>query len=293
MFKKEYAWRGIATIGGLIVIGLTLTIGVFLAYRGSATFFQFHHTLGEFLGSADWNPVDSAAGGGTVGALIFIVGSLVTCGLALLIATPLSLGAAVFMTQISPRIGEKFFRPVVQIFAGIPSVVYGWVGLSVLVPFMRVAFHQQVGQSILVAAIVLAVMIFPTITSMTADALTAVPKTNRDGAYGLGSTRWQTIYRVIIPAAKSGIITAIIMGLARAFGEALAVAMVIGQTTALPTSIFSTSKTITTEVAAQMGNAMEGGELKAALWTLSFLLFLISLFMIWLIHRVNAPKKED
>ncbi|MDD6459348.1 MAG: phosphate ABC transporter permease subunit PstC [Absicoccus porci] len=292
MFAKEYAWRGLATIGGVFVIGLTLVIGAFLAYKGSGTFLIFKHTLSEFIGSTNWGPVDNSSGGGTVGALIFICGSLATCGLALLIATPLSLGSAIFMTEISPKFGEKFFRPVVQIFAGIPSVVYGWVGLTVLVPAIKAIFHVQVGQSILAAGLVLAVMIFPTITSMASDAIAAVPKTNRDGAYGLGSTRWQAIYRVIVPAAKSGIISSIIMGLARAFGEALAVAMVIGQTTAMPHGLLSRSKTITTEIAAQMGNAMEGGELKTALWTLALLLFLISLLFIWIIHRINKEAKD-
>ena len=125
---------------------------------------------------------------------IFIVGSLSTCGLALLIATPFALGSAIFMTEISPKFGEKFYRPVIQIFAGIPSVVYGWVGLTVLVPFIRDMFHRQVGHSILAAGIVLAIMIFPTITSVSADAIRSVPKDYRMGAYGMGSTRWQTIF---------------------------------------------------------------------------------------------------
>lgn len=110
-------------------------------------------------------------------------------------------------------------------------------------------------------------------------------------AYGLGSTRWQAIYRVVIPAAKPGILSGVILGLARAFGEALAVAMVIGQTTALPTSIFSTTKTLTTEIAAQMGNAMEGGETKSALWSMALLLFLISLFFIFLIHHFSKQRE--
>lgn len=293
MFFKEYGWRGLSIFFGLFVIALTIIIGAFLIYKGSDTFLVFGHTLWEFLGSAQWEPVDNAEGGGAVGALIFIAGSLCVCGLALLIATPFALGSAVFMTQISPRIGEKFYRPVVEIFAGIPSVVYGWVGLTVLVPAIRVVFDRQVGHSVLAAGIVLAVMIFPTIASVSADALGAVPATCRDAAYGLGSTRWQAIWRVMVPAAKSGIVTGVVLGLARAFGEALAVAMVIGQTTALPTSIFSTTKTLTTEIAAQMGNAMEGGELKAALWTMAALLFLISLFFIVLIHLVSDRKEKE
>ncbi len=293
MFFKEYGWRGLSVFFGLFVIALTIIIGAFLIYKGSDTFLVFGHTLWEFLGSAEWEPVDNAEGGGAVGALIFIAGSLCVCGLALLIATPFALGSAIFMTQISPRIGEKFYRPVVEIFAGIPSVVYGWVGLTVLVQAIRVVFDRQVGHSVLAAGIVLSVMIFPTIASVSADALGAVPATCRDAAYGLGSTRWQAIWRVMVPAAKSGIVTGVVLGLARAFGEALAVAMVIGQTTALPTSIFSTTKTLTTEIAAQMGNAMEGGELKAALWTMAALLFLISLFFIVLIHLVSDRKEKE
>ncbi len=292
MFGKEYSWRTIATVCGLFVIVLTITIGAFLVYKGSETFLAFGHTIWQFLGSADWAPVDNASGGGTVGALIFIVGSLSVCGLALLISTPFSLGAAIFMTEISPKFGERFYRPVVQIFSGIPSVIYGWVGLTVLVPWIRTIFNVQVGHSILAAGIVLAIMIFPTITSVSADAILAVPKQCRDAAYGLGSTRWQTIYRVVCPAASSGIISGVILGLARAFGEALAVAMVIGQTTALPTGILSTTKTLTTEIAAQMGNAMEGGELKAALWSMALLLFLISLLFITLIHYFSNKKEK-
>ena len=256
MFVREYLWRDLMTVCGLFVILLTIVIGAFLVYKGSSTFLVYRHSFLEFLGSADWAPEDNMAGGGSIGALIFIAGSLCTCGLALLIATPFSLGSAIFITEISPKFGEKFYRPVVEIFAGIPSVVYGWVGLTVLVPAIKTVFDRQVGHSILAAGLVLAVMIFPTITSVASDALHSVPKECRMAAYGLGSTRWQTIYRIVVPAAAPGIISGVILGLARAFGEALAVAMVIGQTTALPTSIFSTTKTLTTEIAAQMWHGM-------------------------------------
>lgn len=292
MFAKEYLWQTIVTLCGLFVIVLTLVIGGFLVYKGSKTFTDFNHTIGEFLGSAKWLPADNADGGGSVGALIFIVGSISTCGLALLIATPFALGSAIFMSEISPKFGERFFRPVIQIFAGIPSVVYGWVGLTVLVPAIRTLFHRQVGHSVLAAGIVLALMIFPTITSVSADAIRSIPTSYRMAAYGLGSTRWQTIYKVVLPAARANVLSAIILGLARAFGEALAVAMVIGQTTALPTNLFSTTKSLTTEITAQMGNAMEGGEMKTALWTLALLLFMISLICILFIHFLSRKKKE-
>ena len=292
MFTKEYAWRGLMTAGGLLVIAITICIGAFLIYKGSGTFTIFGHSIFEFLGSTDWNPEDNAQGGGTVGALIFIVGSLCTCGLALLIATPFAVGSAIFMIEIAPKFGEKFYRPIVEIFAGIPSVVYGWVGLTVLIPAIKKVFHLQVGHSVLAAGIVLALMIFPTISNVAADSIHSVPKDYRMAAYGLGSTRWQSIYKVVIPAAGSGILSGIILGLARAFGEALAVAMVIGQTTALPKGLFSTTKSLTTEIAAQMGNATEGGEMKTALWTMALLLFLLSLLFILLIHYFSRPKSK-
>lgn len=292
MFRKEYLWRSLMTICGGFVIVLTLSIGIFLVLKGAGTFTVYHHTLTEFLGSGSWAPSDSMEGGGTVGVLIFLAGSLVTCVLALAIAAPFALGSAIFMTEISPKFGEKFYRPVVQIFAGIPSVVYGWVGLTVLIPAIKKVFDRQVGHSVLAAGIVLALMIFPTIASVSADAIRSVPADCRMAAYGLGSTRWQTIYRIVIPAAYPGILSGVILGLARAFGEALAVAMVIGQTTAFPTGIFSSTKTLTTEIASQMGNAMEGGEMKTALWTMALLLFLISLLFIFLIHFIAGKTPE-
>ena len=174
------------TAGGLLVIVITICIGAFLVYKGSGTFTIFHHSLSDFLFSADWEPADNAEGGGTVGALIFIVGSLCTCGLALLIATPFALGSAIFMIEIAPKFGEKFYRPIVEIFAGIPSVVYGWVGLTVLIPAIKKIFGLQVGHSILAAGIVLALMIFPTISNVAADSISSVPKDYRMAAYGLG-----------------------------------------------------------------------------------------------------------
>ncbi|WOC33263.1 MULTISPECIES: phosphate ABC transporter permease subunit PstC [Caproicibacterium] len=292
MFKKEYLGRTVVTIFGMLMIAVTFIIGVFLAYRGLGTFFQYHHTLGEFLFSADWNPADDFTGGGTVGAAVFIVGSLTTCLLALAIAVPFSLASAIFITEISPKFGTLFFQPAIEIFVGIPSVVYGWVGLSVLVPAIRKAFHQPMGYGVLAAGIVLAVMIFPSITTVAADAIRSVPQSYREAAYGMGSTRWQVVRRIVVPNAMPGILTGVILGLARAFGEALAVAMVIGQMKAFPTSIFSPTANLTATIAADMGGAAEGGEYNTALWTMALLLFAISLFFIFLVHVVSSRKEK-
>ena len=293
-FRKEYLGRGIVTASGFFIIALTLAIGVFLIVQGTGTFTKYHHSILEFLFCSEWAPVDSVAGGtGKVGCAIYIAGSLMTCGLALLMVTPFAVGAAVFMTEIAPKAGTKIFQPAIEMFVGIPSVVYGWIGLTVLVPFIRDTFHARMGgYSVLAASIVLAIMIFPTITTVAADAIRSIPQYYRKAAYGLGSTRWQVIYQIVLPAAKSGILTGIILGLARAFGEALAVAMVIGKTRAFPKNILSPTNNLTAAIAADMGNSASGGEQNMALWTMALLLFLISLLFIFIIHRIDAAGKK-
>lgn len=293
LFYREYMGRSIVTVCGLFMIALTISIGAFLIYKGTGTFTQYGHSVFEFLFSAEWSPMDSGTqSGGGVGAAIYIWGSLLTCGIALAIAAPFSLAAAIFITEISPKLGTRLIQPAVEIFVGIPSVVYGWVGLTVLVPFIRDVFHAPMGgYSVLAASIVLAVMIFPTITTVAADSIRCVPVMYREAAYGLGSTRWQTIYKVTIPAAAPGIITGVVLGLSRAFGEALAVAMVIGKTRAFPAGLLYPTNNLTAAIAADMGNSADGGEHNLALWSMALLLFLISMLFIMVIHMVS--KKQE
>lgn len=293
MFKKEYFWRYLIAFCGIAVIAITISIGAFLVYKGLNTFTIFGHGLGEFMFSKDFHPNDAMTGeNGTVGAAIFIVGSLCTCGLAILIATPFSLASAIFISEISPRFGNKVFRPAVDIFVGIPSIVYGWTGLTVVVPFIRDLFHLPYGNTVFTAALVLSVMIFPSITSVATDAITACPKGIRDAAYGMGCTRWQVIYKVVIPSSSSGILTGIILGLARAFGEALAVAMVVGKSRTMVNGIFSSTSTLTTIIASNMGNTFDGTEYNSALWSMALLLFLISIFFIFLIHFISKKGEK-
>ena len=135
VYRQNNIWRGIITACGLLMIIITLAIGAFLCYKGVGTFTTYGHSVGEFLFSSQWAPADNAQGGGKVGAAIFIFGSIITCALALLISTPFSIASAIFMTEISPGIGRKILQPAVEIFVGIPSVVYGWIGLTILVPY--------------------------------------------------------------------------------------------------------------------------------------------------------------
>ena len=289
--RKEYLGRATVTLFGFFIIFLTIAIGSFLLYKGAATFTKYGHSVTEFLFSSKWKPGMGVKGGGQVGAAIFIAGSMSVSFLALLIATPFSLAAAVFMSEISPNLGKKLLQPAIEIFVGIPSVVYGWVGMTVLAPLIARIFHLPFGYGLLSAAIVLALMIFPTITTLSADAIRNVNIEYKEASYGLGSTRWQLIRKVIVPSAAPGIFTGVILGLTRAFGEALAVSMVIGKMQTFPKTIFSSTDTLTAEIAADMGNAAQGGEFSDALWSMAVLLFLIS-FLFILIVRIIARKGE-
>lgn len=289
--KSEKLGRGFVTAGGFLIIAITIAIGVFLIWRGIKTFTVFDHTLYEFLFTSDWS--FDTPGEEKAGAAVFIVGSLETCLLAVVIVTPFSLSTALLMAELTPRIGERLFRPAIEIFVGIPSIVYGWVGATVLVPFIRDALHAPVGGfSVLAAVIVLAVMIFPTMTTVAADAIGSVPLSHRMASYGLGATHTQVILRTVLPEARIGIFTGIIMGLARAFGEALAVAMVIGKTRLFAKSILSPTNNMTGVIASDMGNTVDGSEHNMALWTLALLLLLISIFFIVLIHYISSKTQK-
>jgi len=192
--------------------------------------------LRNFFTSTDWQPdAGISFGVGMFGALAPIVGSFLVVALALLIAVPFAIAVAVFITDTNPIVGERFIRPAVEVFVGIPSVVYGYLGFITLLPLLRhIAPPGRDGSGVLAAGIVLAVMIVPTIATISADGLYSVPVTLREGSAALGATQWQTIRRVLLPAARPQIISGIVLGFARAMGEALAVALVIGDVNVIP-----------------------------------------------------------
>ncbi|KRM72351.1 phosphate ABC transporter permease subunit PstC [Lacticaseibacillus brantae] len=262
---------------GLIVV-IVAGIFYFVASKGLATFFSDGVNLWDFLTHSVWSPgVKDAHGSPQVGALPMIVGSFGVTFLSAIIATPFAVGAAVFMTEISPKVGRKILQPVIELLVGIPSVVYGFIGLSVVVPFIRSIFGGT-GFGILAGTFVLFVMILPTVTSMAVDALRAVPSHYRSASLALGATRWQTTWRVVLRAATPGILTGIVFGMARAFGEALAVQMVIGNAALLPNNLVSPASTLTSVLTSGIGNTVMGSLENNALWSLALLLLLMSLF---------------
>ena len=207
--------------------------------------------------------------------------------ISLVFSVPLGVTAGIYLSMYAKKgLLTKFLRICIETLSSLPSIVVGLFGYLVFLVFFGL------GKSLLAGALSVSILAIPVITTTTEDAINGLPGHYLQASLGLGATRWQSIYKVVIPAAGSGILSGIILGLARAFGEALAVAMVIGQTTALPKGLFSTTKSLTTEIAAQMGNATEGGEMKTALWTMALLLFLLSLLFILLIHYFSRPKKD-
>ncbi|MDP4119557.1 MAG: phosphate ABC transporter permease subunit PstC [Bacillota bacterium] len=293
-FKTEYMGRTVVTVVGLMIIAITLLITVFLVQKGAQTFTVLKYSVSQFFTDTKWDPFMSADDPkGSVGALTFIIGSIYVSFLALLFATPFAVACAIFITEISPKYGKKMLQPAVEIFVGIPSVVYGWLGFSVLCPFIAKIFNMPFGgEGLLSAAIVLSVMIFPTITTVAIDSIRNVPSEYKQASYGLGATRLQMIWHTSLPAAKQGILTGIVLGLARAFGEALAVSMVIGNKITIPKNILSRTSTLTTIIANQMGSAPDGTGMADSIWSMGLLLFVIS-FLFILMIRIIGKERED
>jgi phosphate transport system permease protein len=283
--KNELLGRSAVTTCGLFIIILTLFLVFFIASQGISLFRDDGVSLSQFLFSPDWHP--DRENEPEVGALIFIVGSIVISLLALALSTPFSVALAIFITEISPGLGQRVLQPAIEIFVGIPSVVYGWVGLSLLVPFIR-TYIGGMGFSVLAGGLVLALMIFPTISSISADTLRSLPQHYKEASLALGATRWQTIRLILLPNAIPGILTGVVLGLARAFGEALAVQMVIGNTIKITDSLLQPTTNLTSIMTMDMGNTVMGTMWNNALWSMALLLFVMSFVFILLIRKLGA-----
>jgi phosphate transport system permease protein len=224
------------------------------------------------LFGARWYPIEALYG---LPSLLW--GSLVVTLGAAVIAIPFGVATAVFIAEVAPRWMREFLKPVVEILAGLPSVVLGFLGILVLVPVIRTSLNLSTGLTALTGSILLAAMALPTIVSVAEDALDTVPKSYRDGALALGATKWQTIWRVTLPASRSGVLTAIMLGLGRAIGETMAVMMVTGNAAQMRWDAFLYPiRTMTATVAAEMGEVARGSTYYHVLFLIGILLFLIS-----------------
>jgi phosphate ABC transporter permease protein PstC len=236
----------------------------------------------DFLLSSDWYPSE-----GKFGIAPMIVGSLAVTAGALIISLVFGLGCAILLTQFCPPRLAGIIKPGIELLAGIPSVVYGFIGVTVLVPLIRQHLGGP-GLSVLASSVVLGIMVLPTVTSISADALRAVPRAYREGSIALGATEWQTTHMLMLKAALSGIVAGVILGMGRAVGETMAVIMVAGNTLAMPTSPLDPVRTLTSNIALEMGYAT--GEHRQALFATGVVLFLIIMLLNTLALAVSRRR---
>ena len=227
------------------------------------------------------------------GALPLIVTSFSVMVLSTAIALPVAIGSAIFAVEIQPKFGQKVFQPLIELLVGIPSVVFGLIGFHVIVGAMKAIFNVPTGLGILPGSLVLAIMILPTITTLAIDALRAVPDSYRQGSLALGYTRWQTIWHVVLRSALPSLMTAVILGMTRAFGETLAVRMVIGGIETMPNGLLDAASTITTTLTTSMAVYADGSVQNDVLWSLALMLMGRSLIFILIIHLIGKKGATE
>jgi phosphate transport system permease protein len=271
--QEQIALVFLKAAGGFVVVAMAFLVG-YLGVEGTKTFFVDHVSPLTFLFSSTYSPDSKHPG-----ALVFIVGSVTITLFAIFVGGPLGVAVGVFLSELAPEKMAAILKPSIEVLVGIPSVVYGWLGLTLLVPLIR-NLSGSSGFGLMAAGIVLSVMILPTVITLSEDALKAVSPFLREGSMALGATRWETIWKVVLPTAKSGLAVAVILGIARAIGETLAVQMVIGNSASLPSGLFSATAALPTEIVIDMAGAAQGSPLQHALFSMAFLLLLIAMVLI-------------
>lgn len=290
MPKRNLERVGLGVTGACVALVTLVVLALIfmVAQRGLTTFIKDGVDVAGFFTGTKWNLASTGPDGlPATGALPLIVTSFSVTVLSTVLALPVALGSAIFTVEIAPKFGRRVFQPLIELLVGIPSVVFGLIGFRVIVGAVRAIFNVDVGLGILPGSIVLAVMILPTVTTLSIDALRAVPDSYRQGSLALGYTRWQTIWHVVLRSATPSLMTAVILGMTRAFGETLAVRMVIGGIEAMPTSLISSASTITTTLTTSMAVYATGSVQNDALWSLGLLLMGMSLVFIMIIHLIG------
>ena len=284
---KEIIIKNVFLFFALVSIIILALIIVFLFSEGIPIFNVV--SVKDFLFSIEWYPIHDPPDFG-IGSLI--VGSFVVTIFASVLAVPLGILSAIYIAEIAPPLIKEIFKPVIELLAGLPSVVLGFFGMAVLAPWMQETFDLPTGLNIVNASFLLALMAVPTISSISEDALYSVSQEFKEASYALGATRFETIARVIVPAALSGISTAVILGMARAIGETMVVLMVAGGATAIPESIFDSVRPMPASIAAEMGEAPFRSEHYHALFATGIVLFFLTLGFNLIADYVSHKFKE-
>ena len=268
---KEFIIEHLILLCGLASIFFVILIFLFLLKEGVSLFKT--STPAAFLFGKKWYPISEPA---QLGILPLILGSvLVTLGAAL-ISIPIGIASALYIAEVAPLKLKEILKAGIELLAAIPSVVLGFIGMVTLVPWIKSVFNLPTGLTALSGSVMLAFMAIPTIVSIAEDALYSIPKSYKEGALALGATHWQAIWRVMIPAASSGILAAVMLGLGRVIGETMAVMMITGNAAVIPHSILQPIRTLTATIAAEMGEAVVGSEHYFALFAIGIVLFIIS-----------------
>ena len=270
---------------GLLTILFVILITIFLVTSGIPAIRNIG--LGDFLFGKVWA---SASTRPSYGILPFILTSVYgTCG-AILIGVPIGLLCAIFLAKMSPKKVGGVVRNVVDLLAGIPSVVYGLVGMIIIVPCVREIFHLPDGANLFSAILVLSIMILPSVISVSETAIKAVPKEYEEASLALGATKTETVFKIVVPAAKSGIVTAVVLGIGRAVGEAMAVMMVAGNVANMP-KLFGSVRFLTTAVASEM--SYSSGLQREALFSIALVLFLFIMIINLILNGIIKKEKQD
>jgi phosphate transport system permease protein len=269
--QREFLVEALIKAAGFSAIFFVILIFLFLLREGAPAFLEVPLTN---LFGRRWYPNE-----GRFGTWPLILGSLLVTAGAIIIALPLGLATAIFVRELAPNWLREILKPLIEVLAGIPSVVLGFLGMVAIAPLMRQGLGIPTGLTAFTGSLMLAYMALPTIISVAEDAIDAVPKGYRDGALALGATRWQTIWRVVIPAARSGVIIAVMLGIGRAIGETMAVMMVTGNAARIPDewyALFLPVRTMTATIAAEMGEVAQGSTHYHVLFAVGILLFVVT-----------------
>ncbi|MCE5203719.1 MAG: phosphate ABC transporter permease subunit PstC [Actinomycetia bacterium] len=282
-YLKEAALKNLFLVCACVAVAGVALIFVFVGWRGWPVFSEIG--VGKFLLGKEWLPTEQL-----FGILPLFVGSLVVTIGALALGTPLAVGTAVFLSEIASHRVRAIVRPAVELLAGVPSVIYGFFGLLVLRPIIA-KLTGSLGFGPLTAWIVLAIMIVPTIATLTEDALRSLPPGIREASYAMGATTWQTISRVLLPAAKIGIVDAIILGMGRAIGETMAVLMVVGNAPVFFHGLGQPISTLTSQIVMDMPYA--AGMHRTALFGMAIILFLVSMGLVGIVRFIQRLREEQ
>jgi phosphate transport system permease protein len=263
-----------STFGGLAFASFLFLLGIVLIlFQQGLPVFRFV-SLFQFIGGKAWYPTADPP---EFGILPLILGTLWIMLGAMLFCIPIGVGSALFLHEIASFRVRSILKPIIEILAGIPSIVYGFFGMVIIAPFLQNLLNIPIGQCALTASLILGVMAVPTVCSLAEDALNFVPTSFREASFALGANRWQTLTRVVIPAAGSGISTAIILGMSRVVGETMTVLMVAGGAAVIPHSFLNPVRPMTATIAAEMGEAAVGSPHYHALFAIGLVLFLITM----------------